>query len=102
MALEMPVALLPALQCLHAFSFGATHLGAMHILARLASRGGGATAQGDFSALQGMTFAAAMGLSGVLVETFGHLAYLAMSLTAALGLVIAIAGRRISLEADQA
>src|SRR5262249_18451988 len=34
MALDPPVALLPPLQCLHALSFGATHLGAMQFLAR--------------------------------------------------------------------
>jgi hypothetical protein len=64
------------------------------VLARLADGSGGATAQGDFAALQGITFAAAMGLSGVLVERFGSYAYLAMALTAALGFVIAFAGRQ--------
>jgi PPP family 3-phenylpropionic acid transporter len=102
MAVEPPAALLPILQCLHGLSFGATHLGAMHVLARLADRGGGAAAQGDFSALQGITFAAAMGLSGVLVDRFGSYAYLAMSLAAALGFVIAIAGRRTWREVDRA
>jgi PPP family 3-phenylpropionic acid transporter len=102
MAFDPPEALLPILQCLHGLSFGATHLGAMHVLARLAERGGGAAAQGDFSALQGVTFAAAMGLSGVLVERFGSYAYFAMSLAAALGFVIAIAGRRDWRAADRA
>src|SRR5215471_21863613 len=92
MALDSPLMLLPVLQCLHALSFGATHLGAMYVLARLADRSGGATAQGDFSALQGVTFAAAMALSGALVERFGNSAYLAMSLVAALGLDIASGG----------
>jgi PPP family 3-phenylpropionic acid transporter len=94
MAVDPPAALLPFLQCLHGLSFGATHLGAMHVLARLADGSGGATAQGDFAALQGITFAAAMGLSGVLVERFDSYAYLAMALTAALGFVIAFAGRQ--------
>jgi PPP family 3-phenylpropionic acid transporter len=102
MAFDPPAALLPVLQCLHGLSFGATHLGAMHVLARLADRGGGATAQGDFSALQGVTFAAAMGLSGILVERLGSYAYLAMSLAAALGFVIALAGRRAWREVDRA
>jgi len=102
MALDPPAALLPVLQCLHALSFGATHLGAMQVLARLAERSGGATAQGDFSALQGVTFAAAMGLSGLLVERFGSYAYLAMSLVAAFGFVIALAGRRAWREVDRA
>jgi PPP family 3-phenylpropionic acid transporter len=102
MALDPPAVLLPVLQCLHALSFGATHLGAMQALARLAERSGGATAQGDFSALQGVTFAAAMGLSGLLVERFGSYAYLAMSLVAASGFVIAFAGRRAWREVDLA
>ena len=94
MAFDAPVALLPIVQCLHALSFGATHLGAMHVLARLADRSGGAAAQGDFSALQGVTLAATMGLSGILVERFGSYAYAAMMLAAALGFVIVFAGRR--------
>ena len=101
MAFDSPVALLPVLQCLHGLSFGATHLGAMHVLARLTDRSGGATAQGDFSALQGVTFAAAMGLSGVLVERFGSSAYLAMSLVAAFGFVIAFGGQRNWREVDR-
>jgi PPP family 3-phenylpropionic acid transporter len=101
MAFDSPAALLPMLQCLHALSFGATHLGAMHVLARLTGRSGGATAQGDFSALQGVTFAAAMGLSGVLVERFGSSAYLAMSLVAAFGFVIAFGGQRNWREVDR-
>jgi PPP family 3-phenylpropionic acid transporter len=102
MALDPPAVLLPVLQCLHGLSFGATHLGAMQVLARHAERSRGATAQGDFSALQGVTFAAAMGLSGLLVERFGSYAYLAMSLVAAFGFVIALAGRRAWREVDQA
>jgi PPP family 3-phenylpropionic acid transporter len=101
MAFDSPMALLPVLQCLHGLSFGATHLGAMHVLARLTDRSGGATAQGDFSALQGVTFAAAMGLSGVLVEKFGSSAYLAMSLVAAFGFVIAFGGQRNWREVDR-
>jgi PPP family 3-phenylpropionic acid transporter len=100
MAFAPPAGLLPALQCFHALSFGATHVGAMQMLSRLAERGGGATAQGDFAALQGVTFAAAMGLSGVLVERLGSYAYLAMALLAAAGLVIIAAGRRRRAETD--
>ena len=101
MAFDPPAALLPILQCLHALSFGATHLGAMHVLSRLADRHGGATPQGDFSALQGVTFAAAMGLSGVLVERLGSFSYLAMSLAAAGGLVIALVAHRRWRETDR-
>jgi MFS transporter, PPP family, 3-phenylpropionic acid transporter len=101
MAFDPPAALLPMLQCLHALSFGATHLGAMHVLSRLPDRRGGATLQGDFSAVQGVTFAAAMGLSGVLVERLGSFSYLAMSLAAAGGLVIALVAHRRWRETDR-
>jgi MFS transporter, PPP family, 3-phenylpropionic acid transporter len=99
MAFDPPAILLPVLQCLHGLSFGATHLGAMDVLSQLAHRQGGATAQGDFSAVQGGTFAAAMGISGVLVAAFGSAAYFAMAAIAAVGLAIALAARRTWREA---
>ena len=95
-----PALSLPFLQCLHALSFGATHLGTMAVLTRFAPRGRGATAQGDFSAVAGIAFAAAMSLSGVLVERFGIAAYAAMALMAALGGVIALTVRRCWRAAD--
>ena len=95
MAFDPATILLPLLQCLHGLSFGATHLGAMDALSQLAHRQGGATAQGDFSAVQGVTFAAAMGASGVLVAAFGSAAYFAMAALAAVGAAIALAGRRM-------
>jgi MFS transporter, PPP family, 3-phenylpropionic acid transporter len=94
MAFDPPALLLPLLQCLHALSFGATHLGAMDVLSQLAHRHGGATAQGDFSAVQGGTFAAAMGISGILVTALGSAAYFAMAAIAAAGLAIALGARR--------
>jgi PPP family 3-phenylpropionic acid transporter len=100
MAVDPPTALLPALQCLHALSFGATHLGAMHVLARLVPPGQGATAQGDFAAVQGLTLAAAMGVAGLLVEAYGHAAYAGMALMAAAGSAIAITARRCRSDAD--
>jgi MFS transporter, PPP family, 3-phenylpropionic acid transporter len=93
MAFDPPALLLPLLQCLHGLSFGATHLGAMDVLSRLVHRHGGATAQGDFSAVQGGTFAAAMGVSGVLVAAFGSAAYFAMAAIAAAGFAIALGAR---------
>jgi hypothetical protein len=42
-----------------------------------------------------------MGLSGVLVERFGSSAYLAMSLVAAFGFVIAFGGQRNWREVDR-
>jgi PPP family 3-phenylpropionic acid transporter len=89
MALDPPTAALPFLQCLHALSFAATHLGAMHFMAQAVPAGRGATAQGDFAAVQGIVFAGAMSLSGVLVSAYGSAAYGAMAGVAVLGTLLA-------------
>jgi PPP family 3-phenylpropionic acid transporter len=91
MALDPPTAALPVLQCLHAATFAATHLGAMHFMAQAVPTGRGATAQGDFVAVQGIVSAAAMSLSGVLVAHVGSLAYAAMAVAAGLGTLFAMA-----------
>jgi PPP family 3-phenylpropionic acid transporter len=101
MAGDPPGALLPVLQCLHALSYGATHLGTMAFLARFASPSRGATAQGDYVAFQSIIFAAAMGLSGLLVEASAGLAYVAMAATAAVGTAIAIAAQQREPAADR-
>lgn len=89
MAFDPPTAALPLLQGLHALSFAATHLGAMHYLARAAPTRRGATAQGDFVAVQGIVFAGAMSLAGVLVAAYGSFAYAAMAVAAAAGALLA-------------
>ncbi len=48
MAFDPPALLLPLLQCLHCLSFGATHLGAMDVLSRLAHRQGRCDRPGRF------------------------------------------------------
>jgi PPP family 3-phenylpropionic acid transporter len=88
MALDPPAALLVPLQCLHALSFGAAYLGAVQFISRLAPEGEAATAQGDFSTLQGIVTAVATGLSGVLYGSFGSLAYGAMAACAAVGGIV--------------
>jgi PPP family 3-phenylpropionic acid transporter len=97
MAFDPPTAALPLLQGLHGLSFAATHLGTMHYLSQVAPARGGATAQGDFVAVQGIVFAGTMTLSGVLVGAYGHLAYAAMAAAAAIGALVAglaLGGRR--------
>jgi MFS transporter, PPP family, 3-phenylpropionic acid transporter len=91
MAFDPPTAALPLLQGLHALSFAATHLGTMHYLAQAAPVRRGATAQGDYVAVQGIVFAGAMSLSGVLVAAYGSLAYAAMAAAAAAGALLAAA-----------
>jgi MFS transporter, PPP family, 3-phenylpropionic acid transporter len=88
MALDPPAALLVPLQCLHALSFGASFLGAVQFLSRVAPEGKAATAQADFSTLQGIVTAAATGLSGLLYGRFGVLAYAAMAACAAVGGIV--------------
>jgi hypothetical protein len=59
----------------------------------LAPEGEAATAQGDFSTLQGIVTAAATGLSGLLFGSFGTLAYAAMAACAAVGGIVIWVGQ---------
>jgi len=82
---------LPLLQLLHALSFGATHLGAVAFIAHAAPEGRSATAQGYFSAVQGVTMSACMLLAGTLYEVIGVASYGAMAITALVGALITAA-----------
>jgi MFS transporter, PPP family, 3-phenylpropionic acid transporter len=95
MALDPPAALLPALQCLHGLSFGATHLGALGFVTRAAPVVLSATAQGYLAVALGLAMAAAMGVSGVLYERYGDAAYGAMALAAGAGGLLALVAHRI-------
>jgi PPP family 3-phenylpropionic acid transporter len=95
MALGPPGVLLPLLQCLHALSFGATHLGALAFIARAAPTGLTATAQGHIAVASGVVMAAATGLSGLLYGRFGGVAYAAMALITAAGLAAALTAHRL-------
>jgi PPP family 3-phenylpropionic acid transporter len=94
MAFDPPVLALPWLQMLHALSFGATHLGALGFVARHAPAGQAATAQGYLAIATGVVLAGAMGISGVLYEKFGGLAYTAMALAAVAGGACAVVAYR--------
>jgi PPP family 3-phenylpropionic acid transporter len=96
MALAPPVAALPALQCLHALSFGATHLGALGFVATAAPAGLAATAQGYLAMAIGVAMAVAMAASGVLYASYGGGAYGVMAVTACAGGVCALIARRPS------
>ena len=97
MALDPPGALLPFLQCLHALSFGATHLGMLAFIGRAAPSGLAATAQGYFAVSTGVAMAAATGLSGLLYGRFGGSAYGAMALIAAAGVAAALVAHRMQV-----
>jgi PPP family 3-phenylpropionic acid transporter len=95
MAFDPPAALLPALQLLHAASFGAAHLGAMAFLARTVPKELAATAQGAIATFGGIVTASASAVSGLVYASSGSLAYLVMAGMALLGLASALyAGRR--------
>jgi PPP family 3-phenylpropionic acid transporter len=91
MAFDPPFYLLPLLQCLHALTFCATHIGAMQFVTHVVPPGRAASAQGDLSASQSVVFAGAMGMSGILFNAYGDLAYGAMVLLAAAGAAVAFA-----------
>ncbi|WP_420403948.1 MFS transporter [Nisaea sp.] len=79
--------LLVPLQCLHALTFGAAHLGAMAYLARNIPDSVGATGQSLYYALTGgVLMGAMMPLAGTLYESYGPAAYNAMGLCSALAL----------------
>ena len=92
MAFDPPAAVLPALQCLHGLSFGATHLGAIGFVARTAPTRLAATAQGYLAVALGLAMAGAMGLAGVLYQRYGSLAYAEMALAAGIGALCAAGG----------
>jgi len=99
MAFDPPALLLPALQLLHAASFGAAYLGALWFVARHAPAGQGATAQGYLAIAGGLVMGGAMGLSGWLYAAFGAQAYAAMALMAVAGGACALVAHRLGQHA---
>lgn len=94
MAFDPSAVALPALQALHALTFGASHLGALMFMSRTVPAGQGATAQGYLAIAMGLVMAAATGLSGLLYETFGAASYAAMALAAIAGGACALVAHR--------
>jgi PPP family 3-phenylpropionic acid transporter len=93
MATDPPFWMLPFLQSLHALTYGATHLGTLGLVTRIAPRRLGATAQSYLSIVLGLTMAVATGLAGALFEVYGALSYAAMAVLAGAGTAIAVYGR---------
>src|SRR5919108_189131 len=91
MAFDPPLLFLVPLQVLHALTFGATHLGAMHFLGRTVGSERAGTAQAFHASItSGIAMGGAMLVSGVLYAKFAGLSYLAMAFIAALGLLASI------------
>jgi PPP family 3-phenylpropionic acid transporter len=81
-----------AIQLLHAFTFGASHLGAMHFLSRTAPPSAAAGAQSLYAALSsGLGSGLVMVIAGALYSTYGGGAYSFMAVLSAAGLVGALA-----------
>jgi PPP family 3-phenylpropionic acid transporter len=82
--------LLIAVQGLHAFTFGATHIAAMHFIAASVPASYGATAQSLYSSTaQGCIMAASMLASGWLYGHFGGSAFFAMAAISVAGGLLA-------------
>jgi len=85
MATDPPWLLLPLLQCLHGLSFGATFLGSVQMIARIAADRQPATAQGDFATVGAAAMAVSTAFSGVLYGAQGSAGYVVMAVIAAAG-----------------
>jgi MFS transporter, PPP family, 3-phenylpropionic acid transporter len=78
-------------QCLHAGTFGAAHLGAMHFIARAVPHSLMATAQSLYAAVTiGVFMAAGQFASGYLFADFGAFGYLLMTATSAVALGLSL------------
>jgi PPP family 3-phenylpropionic acid transporter len=94
-AASTDLAALIAVQALHAFTFGAAHLGAMHAIARAAPAGLLATAQGVYAGVSGgVVMGAALLGAGWLYERTGGGVFWAMAAMSLAGGAAALALRR--------
>jgi PPP family 3-phenylpropionic acid transporter len=94
-ALSDDLAVLVAVQALHAFTYGAAHLAAIHFLARAVPAPASASAQSLYSAgVMGLALGAALMVSGRLYAAFAGGAFLGMAALALMGTGIALSGRR--------
>jgi PPP family 3-phenylpropionic acid transporter len=89
MAAAPGAAALIALQMLHAATYGATQLGAVYLLSRLAGLQRRAQAQGWLSAAGALSLTAATFSSGFLQVEYGRGAYFFMAAIALTGLILA-------------
>jgi len=93
-AVSLPLLLLA--QALHALTFGAAHLGAMHFMARALPAQWSATGQSLYAAtVSGIGFGLVMAASGTLYAAFGAGAYWVMAALAGSGAVASVALGRI-------
>lgn len=95
--LEPPLAIMFAVQGLHAASFGLTHLGTMHFIRERVPENMRNTAQGLFSVLaSGVLLSATMWASGLLYGALGGAAFFVMAAVAAIAFMLAVALKAVS------
>lgn len=91
-----------AVQMLHALTFGASHLGAMYMLARSVPPEAAASAQSLYAALSaGLGSGLVMLVAGTLYAAYGGQAYLFMALLSAGGLAGVWRLRRMSIQSTE-
>ena len=94
MGCDPPAIWLWPLQCLHALTFAATHLGVIGFLTRAAPPGLVATAQGYYAVIAGLSMALGTALSGPLYDSLGLRGYFVMTVVAVAGGVLAVYAHR--------
>jgi MFS transporter, PPP family, 3-phenylpropionic acid transporter len=94
MTQEPGLAVLSFAQALHALSFGATHLGAMGLLARLVPGRFMANAQGYLSTASSVLMASTGIVTGMVFANLGQSIYYGMAVMALAGTVVVLASRR--------
>ena len=100
MAFDPPLALLLPLQALHGLTFGAAHLGALHLMAERVPPSHASTAQALYASVtSGIGLGLATLVAGPIYKAYGSRAYLAMVILALIGIAAAMRlgqGRRQS------
>lgn len=87
MSLDPPLAILMPLQLLHALTYGATHVAAIHFIARAVPESAAGTAQALYASVAaGVIMGAATLVSGPLFAAYGGGAYLAPAAISLVGL----------------
>jgi MFS transporter, PPP family, 3-phenylpropionic acid transporter len=91
MGFDPPLALLFALQAMHALSYGASHIGAIHFIARFVPEHQGGTAQALYATVTGgIAMGGAVAVAGPLYASYGGQAYWAMALIAGVAVVASL------------
>ena len=99
MAFDPPLAALIPLQALHGLTFGAAHLGALHVMSEIVPPAQAGTAQAIYASVTaGIGLGLATLLAGPLYATWGGGAYLAMAVLAGVGLLAGVVLGRLRPE----